>query len=192
MRAQRGKLMMTVACICVAVSLSQRTSVRGQVVPSSPVKIYRGAISDLHIEMRLRTDWKNAPGSALAQGTSETAAAGPEKIVRDFYSWYLHELNKENAKPLKQKATALKYLTPQLYAGVPRLERQSTADIFVCAQDWNEAWERNFVVEPVSIKGISAATRVTLSSGETDKLRIKVTLKRTNVGWRIDRVACAN
>ena len=132
-----------------------------------------------------------ASSSAFAQ--TQSPAAAPEKTVRDFYSWYLHALNtNSNAAPLKQKTTALKYLSPQLYAAVPRLERQLTADIFICAQDWDPAWEKNFVVDPVSIKGISATTLVTLSSGATDKLRIKVTLKKTSVGWRIDRVACAN
>ena len=135
----------------------------------------------------------NGPGSALAQGTQRAAqSAGPEKIVHEFYAWYLHQLNKNVNEPLKQRATALKYLTPQLYANAPRLTRRMDADIFICAQDWNEQWEKNFVVDAAAIKGAAATTRVTLSSGETDKIRIKLTLKRTSAGWRIDKVACAD
>ena len=49
--------------------------------------------------------------------------ATPEDVARGFYSWYLHQLSQENTNPLKQKTTALKYLTPQLYANAPRLSR---------------------------------------------------------------------
>ena len=135
----------------------------------------------------------SAPSLAVAQGTRQTAqSAGPEKIVREFYAWYLHQLNRNVNEPLKQRATAVKYLTPQLYANAPRLTRRMDADIFICAQDWNEQWEKNFVVDAAAIKAAAATTLVTLSSGETDKIRIKLTLKRTGAAWRIDKVACAN
>ena len=116
----------------------------------------------------------------------------PEDVVRGFYSWYLHQLSLEHAEPLKQKTTALKYLTPQLYANAPRLTRQMDADIFICAQDWDKGWEKNFTVTPPQIKNTSATTTVTLPSGETDKVNINVTLLKTAAGWRINKVACAN
>jgi hypothetical protein len=118
--------------------------------------------------------------------------ATPEDVVRGFYSWYLHQLSLENATPLKQKATALKYLTPQLYANAPRLIRQMDADIFICAQDWDKGWEKNFTVSAPQIKNSSATTTVTLPSGETDKIKINVTLIKTAAGWRINKVVCAN
>lgn len=119
-------------------------------------------------------------------------SAKPEDVTRGFYSWYLHQLNRENAEPLKQKTTALKYLTPQLYANAPRLTRRMDADIFICAQDWDQGWEKNFTVSTPEIKNGSATDTVTLPSGETDKVRINVTLIKTAAGWRINKVACAN
>jgi hypothetical protein len=116
----------------------------------------------------------------------------PEDGTRGFYSWYLHQLTLENMNPLKQKATALKYMTPQLYANAPRLIRRMDADIFICAQDWDNGWEKNFSVSPPQIKNNSATTTVTLPSGETDKIRIDVTLIKTVSGWRINKLACAN
>ena len=65
------------------------------------------------------------------------------------------------------------------------------ADIFICAQDWNAEWEKNFTVDRPAIKGTVATTLVTLPSGDTDKIKIRVTLKHTRVGWRIDKVQCA-
>src|ERR1043165_2539188 len=112
----------------------------------------------------------------------------PEDVTRGFYSWYLHQLALENATPLKQKTTALKYLTPQLYANAPRLIRRLDADIFICAQDWDKGWERNFTVSTPQIKNSTATATVILPSGETDKAMIKLTMIKTAAGWRIDKV----
>ncbi len=118
--------------------------------------------------------------------------ATPEDVARGFYSWYLHQLSHKNSYPLKQKATALKYLTPQLYANAPRLTRRMDADIFICAQDWDTGWEKNFTISIPQIKNSSATETVTLPSGETDKIKIDLTLIKTASGWRINKVACAN
>jgi len=118
--------------------------------------------------------------------------ATPEDVARGFYSWYLHQLSQQNATPLKQKTTALKYLTPQLYTNAPRLTRRMDADIFICAQDWDTGWEKNFTVSTPQIKNSSATETVTLPAGETDKIKIDLTLIKTASGWRINKVACAN
>jgi hypothetical protein len=118
--------------------------------------------------------------------------ATPEDVARGFYAWYLHQLSQENMNPLKQKTTALKYLTPQLYTNAPRLIRRMDADIFICAQDWDTGWEKNFTVGTPQIQKSSATETVTLPSGETDKIKIDLTLIKTASGWRINKVACAN
>jgi hypothetical protein len=119
-------------------------------------------------------------------------SATPEDVARGFYSWYLHQLSQQTMNPLKQKTTALKYLTPQLYANAPRLTRRMDADIFICAQDWDTGWEKNFTISTPQIKNSSATETVTLPSGETDKVKIDLTLIKTASGWRINKVACAN
>ena len=119
-------------------------------------------------------------------------SATPQDVARGFYSWYLHQLDGENMNPLKQKMTALKYLTPQLYANAPRLIRRMDADIFICAQDWDKSWEKNFTVSTPQITNGSATATVTLPSGEIDKITIHLTLIKTAAGWRINKVACAN
>lgn len=123
---------------------------------------------------------------------AQQAATPPQDVARAFYSWYLHQLNGENMNPLKQKTTALKYLTPQLYANAPRLIRNMDADIFICAQDWDKGWEKNFTVSTPQFKNGSATASVTLPSGEIDKITINLTLIKTAAGWRINKVACAN
>jgi hypothetical protein len=128
----------------------------------------------------------------LATPAQTQQAATPQDVARGFYSWYLHQLTLENVEPLKQRTTALKYLTPQLYANAPRLIRRMDADIFICAQDWDNGWEKNFSVSTPQIKNNSATATVTLPSGETDRIKIDLTLIKTASGWRINKVACAN
>lgn len=127
----------------------------------------------------------------IAMPARAQQASTPENVTRSFYSWYLHELSRESSNPLKQKTTALKYLTPQLYANAPRMIRRMDADIFICAQDWDKGWEKNFSVSTPQIKNGSATATVTLPSGETDQIKINVTLNKTASGWRISKVACA-
>ena len=119
-------------------------------------------------------------------------SATPQEVARGFYSWYLHQLSRENIDPLKQKTTALKYLTPQLYANAPKLIRRMDADIFICAQDWDKGWEKNFSVSTPQVRNGRATATVTLPAGEMDRIKINVTLIKTAVGWRINKVACAN
>jgi len=130
--------------------------------------------------------------AAVCMPARAQQASTPESVVRGFYSWYLHQLTIENSNPQKQKTTMLKYLTPQLYANAPRLIRRMDADIFICAQDWDNGWEKNFSVDAPQIKNNTATTTVVLPSGETDKIRINVTLLKTAAGWRINKLACAN
>ena len=129
---------------------------------------------------------------AMLSVPARAQVVNPEDVARGFYSWYLHQLGRENANPLKQKATMLKYVTPQLYANAPRLIRNMDADIFICAQDWDTGWEKNFSVSTPQIKNNSATATVTLPSGDTDKIRINLTLIKSASGWRINKVACAN
>jgi len=115
---------------------------------------------------------------------------GPEDVVRGFYTFYLHELSLENGNPMKKKTTMLKYVTPQLYANEPRLVRRMGADIFICAQDWDTGWEKNFRISTTQVKNNTATTTVVLPSG-ADQIKIDVTMIKLAAGWRINKVACA-
>lgn len=130
---------------------------------------------------------------ALAQGGGTLPAAqnsSPEAVVRGFYRWYLRNLNNDNFTPLKQRTTALKYLTPALLVKAPRLTRQMNADIFICAQDFDPEWEKNITLSETRTQGSKASTTVTLRGAEVGNSSIKIGLKRLNAGWRIDSVEC--
>ena len=129
-------------------------------------------------------------GAAFLLTPARAQTSGPEDIVRGFYSFYLHELSLENGDPMKKKSTMLKYVTPQLYANEPRLVRRMGADIFICAQDWDTGWEKNFRISTPEVKNNTATTMVVLPSG-ADQIKINVSLIKLSAGWRVNKVACA-
>jgi len=129
------------------------------------------------------------PASAQAPRKA-AAAAAPQEIVKQFYAWYLHRLNRNDYEPLKNRSIAGKYLTPGFLRRVPRLQHELEADVIVCAQDTDPAWEKNFIVESETIRGASATVLLALSGNDPDTLKHKVTLKRTTAGWRINSVDC--
>jgi len=118
------------------------------------------------------------------------ASAEPQETVRQFFEWYLRRLNKEDYDPLKNRAMALKYLTPKFLGRIPRLERELEADVIVCSQDVNPAWLKDFKVELASIRGARATVLLALEGSVADTIKHKVTLVRTRAGWRIDSVDC--
>src|SRR6185437_1899613 len=100
--------------------------------------------------------------SASGQTVNPAAGTGPQETVKQFYGWYLQRLNKEDYDPLKNRATALKYLTPAFLRRIPRLEKQMEADVIVCSQEVNPAWEKNFIAELASIRGARATVLLAL------------------------------
>jgi len=121
-----------------------------------------------------------------------TKKTSPDEIVRGFYAWYLHRLAKNDSNPLKNRQVSLHYLTSQFLNRVPRLSRERDADIIICSQDVDETWESNFKVNPGTINGKASTSSVQLEGKKIPEVvKMNVTLKLTNSGWRIDGVDCA-
>ena len=120
----------------------------------------------------------------------QATGLAPQDTVRQFYAWYLQRLNKQDYDPLKNRAVALKYLTPEFLRRIPRLEKELEADIIVCSQDVNPAWEKDFKAELASIRGARATVLLALEGNEADRIKQKVTLRSTRAGWRINSVDC--
>ena len=120
-----------------------------------------------------------------------TADTSPEDIVKQFYGWYVGRLVKDDFNPLKNRAVSLKYLTPQFLRRVPGLIKKTDADPIICAQDFDPGWAQNIKVEAATIKASQATTNVALEGQQQGmNVKLKITLKRTAAGWRIDNVDC--
>jgi hypothetical protein len=131
----------------------------------------------------------NASGQTVNAPRQATGLA-PQDTVRQFYAWYLQRLNKQDYDPLKNRAVALKYLTAEFLRRIPRLEREMEADVIVCSQDVNPAWEKDFKAELASMRGARATVLLALEGNEVDTIKRKVTLQHTRAGWRINSVNC--
>ena len=130
------------------------------------------------------------PSGQTVSAPRPTTGLAPQETVRQFYAWYLHRLNKEDYDPLKNRAVALKYLTPEFLRRIPRLEREMEADVIVCSQDVNPAWEKDFKAELASMRGARATVLLALEGNKADTIKQKVTLRSTRAGWRINSVDC--
>jgi hypothetical protein len=125
--------------------------------------------------------------SALAQ-----APATPEATVQRFYEWYLHALN-QNQDPLdKHQAEINKFVTLRLMKSLNRALKRPDgidADLFIDAQDWDEAWEKNISTSKAAIQGKRAIVNVTLKgSAAFGNKRLKVGLRIEGGAWKIDSV----
>jgi hypothetical protein len=70
------------------------------------------------------------------------------------------------------------------------LIKKTDADPIICAQDFDPAWLTNMKVDAPTIKGPRATTSIQLDGRESNGVKLKITLKQTGAGWRIDNVDC--
>lgn len=127
---------------------------------------------------------------ALISNQQVAATTNPDDVVRDFYGWYVGRLAKDDSKPLKNRSVALKFLTPKFIGRIPALLKKTDADPIICAQDFDPAWAKNVKIEPPSINGNVATTNVELVGEHEMQVKLKVSLKKTAAGWRIDNIDC--
>jgi len=123
------------------------------------------------------------PHLFVARAGQHQHAAAPEEITRQFYDWYLHAGLPTPAR--KNMATFRKYVTQKLIK--QQMAPDVDADLFVDAQDFDEAWKNNISVSKATIRGQQAIVQVSLK-GKQFSRQLRVTLRRENGVWKIDNV----
>lgn len=127
-------------------------------------------------------------GAAAAQ-----TATAPEQAAKNFYEWYLRELNKEGGSPVEQKTTISKYVSKRLLREVyAQLDAgEYDADYFINAQDFNEKWQ--VTTTKSAVKGKTATLKVLLAAPRAKKgdwkQSLSLTMIQENGVWKIDRVS---
>ena len=111
--------------------------------------------------------------------------------VRGFYHWYVHALEANASAEPDKTAEIHRYVSERFLKEIARLSKAEggiEADPFLCAQDWDKAWEKNIRVKDVSAAGDKRNVQVELSGGQMESHRLNVTLVHESGAWKIDRV----
>ena len=118
----------------------------------------------------------------------------PDVVAKDFYRWYLTELNAEH-EPIRQNKTGMrKFISARLARWVysPAYSEYG-ADYFIDAQDWERTWVDGISSARPVINGSTATVRVqfdpakgTVSGFGRRTLPIKL-VKEAGM-WKIDMV----
>ena len=103
--------------------------------------------------------------------------------MRRFYDWYLHAGMPNPER--KNLPTFRKYVAERLLK--QQMDPNVDADLFVAAQDFDEAWKNNISVSKATTRGQQAMVQVLLK-GKQFSRKLRVTLRRENGAWKINDV----
>lgn len=122
------------------------------------------------------------------------AVQTPERAAKDFYTWYLTELNAERYPIRQAKRQMLGKVSTRLGRWIySRSYEEYGADYFLDAQDWDENWVKNISASKAVVKGNTAKVNVKFGvpkgtySGFGSRT-LPVGLVKEGGTWRIDKV----
>lgn len=138
--------------------------------------------------------WLLALGMALLAWNAGAAEQDndPQTIGKNFYSWYLSALSKEESPIDEHDPLLNKYVTPQLLQKIYVLIKSPDGmddDYFLQDQDYSDSWVDHVSVGRFTINGESASGDVTLGNDPDDRQLLLVTMHKGRSGWKIDDVA---
>jgi hypothetical protein len=124
------------------------------------------------------------------QSSQATTKETPEIVIKNFYAWYVHELN-QNGDPLtKRKARLRQFVSARLLREIDKAVKGPdglNGDYFLDAQDWDKEWAKNIVISGVSVTKGKAGATVSLSGPQMSR-KLKVGLVQEGGKWKIDKV----
>lgn len=130
-------------------------------------------------------------------GNSFAQTQTPETTAKNFYKWYLNNLNKERYPREQEKPKMLKAVSARLGKWLySKAYENYGADYFLDAQDFDKSWENGIKSSKAVIKGNTATLKITLvsppGSGGFGNHVLAVKLVKEAGAWKIDRVSGAN
>ncbi|KGT92253.1 periplasmic protein [Erwinia typographi] len=119
----------------------------------------------------------------------------PETVSKNFYSWYLTALSKDES-PIDEHDPLLKtYVTTGLLDKINVLIKSPDGmddDFFLQDQDYSDSWVDHVSVGHFTLDGTTASGDVTLGNDPADRQLLLVTLHKEASGWKIDDVEKEN
>jgi hypothetical protein len=125
-----------------------------------------------------------------ARGPRTLNKGAPDVVIKSFYNWYVHILNRNGDPLTNQRARLRQFASARLLREIDRMVKGPDGldgDYFLDAQDWDKQWEKNIAVSQLQIRGNRAHATVSLSGPEMSR-RLKVQLVREGGQWKIDKV----
>lgn len=118
----------------------------------------------------------------------------PDVVAKDFYKWYLTELNAER-DPIRQNKTRIKSfisarLSRWVYSGA---YSEYGADYFIDAQDWEQSWVNGISSTRPVIKGMIATLRIQFEPDKSatsgfGRRTLPIKLVKERGTWKIDMI----
>jgi hypothetical protein len=131
--------------------------------------------------------------SALAL-SAEAQTRRPDVVAKDFYKWYLTELNAERNPIRQNKTRMLEFISPRLGRWVysPAYSEYG-ADYFIDAQDWDGSWVNGISATRPIIKGNIATLSILLEPAKGTfsgfgRRTLPIRLVKDGGAWKIDMI----
>lgn len=119
---------------------------------------------------------------------------GPDAVAKDFYRWYLTELNAEREPIRQNKIRMLKFISVRLGRWVysPAYSEYG-ADYFIDGQDWEHTWVNGISATRPVIKGATATVRIQLKPAKGvfsgfGRRTLPIRLVNEGGSWKIDMI----
>ncbi len=119
---------------------------------------------------------------------------GPDAVAKEFYKWYLTELNAERYPIRQNKTQMLRFISGRLGRWVysPAYSEYG-ADYFIDAQDWDRTWVNGISATRPIIKGTTATLRIQLEPAKGvfsgfGRRTLPIKLVNEDGVWKIDMI----
>ena len=126
--------------------------------------------------------------------SAEAQAKTPDAVAREFYRWYLTELNADRYPIVSDKPGMLTFISTRLSRRVYSPDySEYGADYFIDAQDWDRTWVDGISTTRPVIKGNSATLQINLRSAKDvfsgfGRRTLPIKLVKEHGSWKIDIV----
>ncbi|MEO6335102.1 MAG: DUF3828 domain-containing protein [Pyrinomonadaceae bacterium] len=118
----------------------------------------------------------------------------PDAVAKDFYRWYLTELNAEREPIRENKTRMLEFISARLGRWVysPAYSEYG-ADYFIDAQDWEHSWVNGISASRPVIKSATATLRIQLNPAKGvysgfGRRTLPIKLIKEGGMWKIDMI----
>jgi hypothetical protein len=120
--------------------------------------------------------------------------SAPDVVAKDFYTWYLTELNAERYPIQQNKKRILEFVSARLGRWIySHAYSEYGADYFIDAQDWDQTWVNGISVTQPVIKGATASVRIQLDPAKGTfsgfgRRTLPIKLVKERGVWKIDTI----